>query len=150
MLTLFLFLCYFVYAAVLNYEEDVAAYTVKAATDPRVANRVIVYRPPGNIVSQLDLISSWEKKTGCTLKKINMPEEEIVKLSESKKSSFFNIYIYRNAWDCRVDLFKYLFLIFKQYFYVLFFKKLKICYLNTSNDPWSLHNSSTPLKGQYL
>ena len=93
MLTLFLFLWYFVSAAVLNYEEDVAAYTVKAATDPRVANRVIVYRPPGNIVSQLDLISSWEKKTGRTLKKINMPEEEIVKLSESKKSSFFNIYL---------------------------------------------------------
>ncbi|KAF9679110.1 hypothetical protein SADUNF_Sadunf07G0105900 [Salix dunnii] len=43
--------------AVLNSEEDVAAYTVKAATDPRVANRVIIYRPPGNIVSQLDLIS---------------------------------------------------------------------------------------------
>nr|POF17284.1 isoeugenol synthase 1 [Quercus suber] len=79
--------------AVLNYEEDVAAYTVKAATDPRVGNRVIVYRPPGNIVSQLDLISSWEKKTGRTLKKINMPEEEIVKLSESEKSSLFNIYL---------------------------------------------------------
>ncbi|KAK4567159.1 hypothetical protein RGQ29_003119 [Quercus rubra] len=69
--------------AVLNYEEDVAAYTVQAATDPRVANRVIVYRPPGNIVSQLDLISFWEKKTGRTLKKINMPAEEIVKLSET-------------------------------------------------------------------
>ena len=43
-----------------------------------------------------------------------MPEEEIVKLSESKKSSFFNIYVYRNAWDCLVDLFKYLFLIKKK------------------------------------
>ncbi len=83
----------------LNYEEDVAAYTVKAATDPRVANRVIIYRPPGNIVSQLDLISSWEKKTGRTLKKINVPEEEIVKLSESKKSFAFNILIFRNVWS---------------------------------------------------
>ncbi|KAJ6419144.1 hypothetical protein OIU84_029286 [Salix udensis] len=69
--------------AVLNSEEDVAAYTVKAATDPRVANRVIIYRPPGNIVSQLDLISSWEKKTGQTLKKNYVPEEEIVRLSET-------------------------------------------------------------------
>ncbi|KAJ6741139.1 ISOEUGENOL SYNTHASE 1-LIKE [Salix purpurea] len=68
--------------AVLNSEEDVAAYTVKAATDPRVANRVIIYRPPGNIVSQLDLISSWEKKTGQTLKKNHVPEDEIVRLSE--------------------------------------------------------------------
>ncbi|EEF31838.1 isoeugenol synthase 1 [Ricinus communis] len=68
--------------AVLNYEEDVAAYTVRAATDPRVMNRVIIYRPPENIVSQLDLICSWEKKTGRTLKKNHVPEEEIVKLSE--------------------------------------------------------------------
>lgn len=69
-------------AAVLNYEEDVAAYTVKAATDPQVANRVIIYRPPGNIVSQLDLISSWEKKTGRSHKRVHVPQEEIVKLTE--------------------------------------------------------------------
>ncbi|XP_057970841.1 isoeugenol synthase 1-like [Malania oleifera] len=69
--------------AVLNFEEDVAAYTVKAATDPRVANRVIIYRPPGNIVSQLDLVSSWEKKTGRTLKRKHVPEQEIVNLTES-------------------------------------------------------------------
>jgi uncharacterized protein YbjT (DUF2867 family) len=68
---------------VLNYEGDVAAYTVKAATDERFANRVMVIRPPGNIVSQLDLISSWEKKTGRTLKKTRVPEEEIIKLSET-------------------------------------------------------------------
>ncbi|TYI24639.1 hypothetical protein ES332_A06G249300v1 [Gossypium tomentosum] len=68
---------------VLNYEEDVATYTVKAATDPRVANRVIIYRPPGNIASQLELISAWEKKTGRTLKRVYVPEEELVKLSET-------------------------------------------------------------------
>ncbi|XP_024933808.2 isoeugenol synthase 1 isoform X3 [Ziziphus jujuba] len=69
--------------AVLNYEEDVAAYTVRAATDEKVANRVIVYRPPRNIVSQLDLISAWEKKTGLTLKRTHVPEEEVIKLSEN-------------------------------------------------------------------
>ncbi|XP_015895797.2 isoeugenol synthase 1 isoform X2 [Ziziphus jujuba] len=68
---------------VLNYEEDVAAYTVRAATDEKVANRVIVYRPPRNIVSQLDLISAWEKKTGLTLKRTHVPEEEVIKLSET-------------------------------------------------------------------
>ncbi|XP_021812118.1 isoeugenol synthase 1-like [Prunus avium] len=72
--------------AVLNYEEDVATYTIKAATDPRVANRVIVYRPQGNIVSQLDLISYWEKKTGCTLTRSYVPEEEIIKLSKTLPS----------------------------------------------------------------
>lgn len=68
----------------LNYEEDVATYTIMAANDSRVENRVIIYRPPGNIVSQLDLISSWEKKTGKSLKRLHIPEEEIIKLTESK------------------------------------------------------------------
>ncbi|XWS11532.1 hypothetical protein CRYUN_Cryun37aG0006200 [Craigia yunnanensis] len=68
---------------VFNYEEDVAAYTIKAATDPRVANRVIIYRPPANVASQLELISAWEKKTGRTFKRIYVPEEEIIKLSET-------------------------------------------------------------------
>ncbi|KAF5751776.1 hypothetical protein HS088_TW02G00794 [Tripterygium wilfordii] len=68
---------------VLNYEEDVATYTLKAATDPNVQNRVIIYRPPKNIISQMELISSWEKKTGRTLKKIHVPEEELIRLSET-------------------------------------------------------------------
>ncbi|KAF8405923.1 hypothetical protein HHK36_008001 [Tetracentron sinense] len=70
--------------AVLNFEGDIAAYTVKAANDPRTCNRTIIYKPPANIVSQLDLISSWEKKTGQNLRKVHFPEEEIIKLSESK------------------------------------------------------------------
>uniref|UniRef100_A0A7N0UIS9 NmrA-like domain-containing protein n=1 Tax=Kalanchoe fedtschenkoi TaxID=63787 RepID=A0A7N0UIS9_KALFE len=69
--------------AVLNYEEDVAAYTIKSANDQRAANRVIIYRPPGNIVSQLDLIAAWEKKTGRTIKRNHIPEAEIIKLSET-------------------------------------------------------------------
>ncbi|XP_031384822.1 isoeugenol synthase 1-like isoform X3 [Punica granatum] len=69
--------------AVLNFEEDIAAYTVKAATDPRAANRVIIYRPIGNIASQLDLITWWEERTERTLKRIHIPEEEIVKLTET-------------------------------------------------------------------
>ncbi|CAL5373087.1 unnamed protein product [Camellia sinensis] len=70
-------------SAVLNYEEDVAAYTIKASTDPRACNRVIFYRPHLNIVSQLDLLSSWEKKTGRSFKRTYVSEESIVKLSES-------------------------------------------------------------------
>lgn len=65
-------------------------YTVRAATDPRVENRVIIYRPEGNIITQLDLIASWEKKTGRTLKRSHVPEEEIIKLAECK------IYRYRS------------------------------------------------------
>jgi hypothetical protein len=71
--------------AVMNYEEDIAMYTIKMADDPETCNRVVIYRPQKNIVSQLELISLWEKKTGKTFNRIYVPEDEIVKLSESKK-----------------------------------------------------------------
>ncbi|XP_057793593.1 eugenol synthase 1-like [Salvia miltiorrhiza] len=69
--------------AVLIYEEDIGIYTIKVATDPRTCNRVVVYRPPANVVSQLDLISLWEKKTGRFLNKTHITEQEIVTLSQS-------------------------------------------------------------------
>ncbi|RDX59021.1 Isoeugenol synthase 1, partial [Mucuna pruriens] len=70
--------------AVLNYEEDIAMYTVKAANDPRTCNRVVIYRPPKNIISQNELISLWEHKSGLNFRKDFVPEEEIVNLSQSK------------------------------------------------------------------
>ncbi|KAI9383593.1 hypothetical protein POPTR_013G103701v4 [Populus trichocarpa] len=69
--------------AVMNYEEDIAMYTIKMADDPETCNRVVIYRPQKNIVSQLELISLWEKKTGKTFNRIYVPEDEIVKLSET-------------------------------------------------------------------
>nr|XP_011459499.1 PREDICTED: LOW QUALITY PROTEIN: isoeugenol synthase 1-like [Fragaria vesca subsp. vesca] len=69
--------------AVFNYEKDVAAYTIRAATDPRAANRILICRPQGNIISQLELISAWEEKTGRTLKRIHVPEQEIIELSKT-------------------------------------------------------------------
>ncbi|POO00181.1 Hopanoid-associated sugar epimerase [Trema orientale] len=68
--------------AVFNYEEDIAIYTIKAATDPRTCNRIITYRPQANIVSQLELISIWEKKTGRSFNRVYVLEEELIKLSE--------------------------------------------------------------------
>ncbi|KAI5567490.1 hypothetical protein BDE02_13G093600 [Populus trichocarpa] len=68
---------------VMNYEEDIAMYTIKMADDPETCNRVVIYRPQKNIVSQLELISLWEKKTGKTFNRIYVPEDEIVKLSET-------------------------------------------------------------------
>lgn len=69
--------------AVLNYEEDIAIYTIKVACDPRLCNRVVIYRPPENVISQNELISLWEKKTGRRFNRIHTPEEEVVKLSQS-------------------------------------------------------------------
>ncbi|RVW67263.1 Eugenol synthase 1 [Vitis vinifera] len=49
--------------AVLNYEEDIALYTIKVANDPTACNRIVIFLPPKNIISQLELIALWEKKT---------------------------------------------------------------------------------------
>ncbi|KAF2305461.1 hypothetical protein GH714_005513 [Hevea brasiliensis] len=70
-------------AAVLNYEEDIAIYTIKAADDPRTLNRVVIYRPEKNIISQFELISLWEKKTGQSLNKVHISEKHIVELSKT-------------------------------------------------------------------
>lgn len=77
----------------MNCEEDIGLYTIKVATDPRACNRVVIYRPSTNVISQLELISLWEKKTGKVFKKTHIPEEEIVTLSESKYSSDENVHV---------------------------------------------------------
>ncbi|VVA32993.1 PREDICTED: isoflavone reductase [Prunus dulcis] len=68
---------------VMNYEQDIATYTIKAATDPRAANNTITCRPKGNIISQLDLISLWEKKTGRTLKRVYVSAQQLIEYSKT-------------------------------------------------------------------
>ncbi|XAR73254.1 Isoeugenol synthase [Bertholletia excelsa] len=46
------------------------AYTIKAATDPRARNR-------------LDLVSSWQIKTGRTFQITHLPEQQIIQLTRS-------------------------------------------------------------------
>ncbi|KAK6129608.1 hypothetical protein DH2020_036653 [Rehmannia glutinosa] len=69
--------------AVLNYEDDVGIFTIKVATDPRTCNRVVIYRPTANIISQNELISMWENKKGKTFNKVHVSEEEMATLSET-------------------------------------------------------------------
>ncbi|KAL1825661.1 hypothetical protein ACET3Z_012439 [Daucus carota] len=66
-----------------TYEKDVAGYTVEVATDPRTENGLVICRLPKNVISQLDLISCWEKKARRTMEKTYISEEEIIKLSQS-------------------------------------------------------------------
>lgn len=68
---------------VLNYEEDVGFYTIRVATDPRARNRVVVYRPSTNIISQLELISLWKKKTSEEPRIVHVSEEELVAFSKT-------------------------------------------------------------------
>jgi len=71
--------CYILFSAIIVGEEDIATYTIKAIDDPRALNKILYMRPPSNIYSHNELVSLWEKKTGKTLEKIYLTEEEVVK-----------------------------------------------------------------------
>ncbi|XP_065879154.1 eugenol synthase 1-like [Euphorbia lathyris] len=68
---------------VMNYEEDVAMYTIKAADDPKTFNRLLNIRPEKNIISQLQLIHLWEKKTSRTFNNLHIPHKQMLHLSLS-------------------------------------------------------------------
>ncbi|ESQ27612.1 hypothetical protein EUTSA_v10018910mg [Eutrema salsugineum] len=65
--------------AVLNKEEDIVAYIMRAVDDPRTLNKTIYINPPKNIVSQNDIVALWESKIGKTLEKTYVSEEELLK-----------------------------------------------------------------------
>ncbi|KAJ4716525.1 putative Isoflavone reductase [Melia azedarach] len=58
---------------------DVAAITINAVDDPRTLNKVLYFRPPGNVYSMNKLVETWESKIGKKLEKIYLPEEELLK-----------------------------------------------------------------------
>ena len=80
LLSSYLALCSVVFLA----EEDVGTYTIKTVDDPRTLNKTLYMKPPANIYSFNDLVSLWEKKTGKTLEKIYLPEEEVLKRIQGK------------------------------------------------------------------
>ncbi|TVU22306.1 hypothetical protein EJB05_31991 [Eragrostis curvula] len=59
-------------------EEDIAAYTMRAVDDERTLNKILYMRPPANVLSHNELISLWEKKSGRTLQRMHIPEEEVL------------------------------------------------------------------------
>ncbi|GLJ37803.1 hypothetical protein SUGI_0768590 [Cryptomeria japonica] len=69
--------------AVMNLEDDIAALNIMVANDPRTLNKLVIYKPPMNVISQSELVSLWEEKTGRTLKRVYLPEAEMVKLSDT-------------------------------------------------------------------
>eukprot|EP00253_Pinus_taeda_P016829 PITA_16829 len=68
-------------AAVLNLEDDIAAFTIRVANDSRTMNKLVIYKPPGNVISQSELVSAWERKSGRPLRRVFLPEIETVRLS---------------------------------------------------------------------
>jgi hypothetical protein len=58
-------------------EMDVARFTIRALSDPRTLNRTVHIRPPDNVLSQNDLMSLWELKSGFALKREYIPTSTI-------------------------------------------------------------------------
>jgi phenylcoumaran benzylic ether reductase len=66
-------------------ENDMSKLVTRAVEDPRTLNRILYVRPPGNTCSFSHLVTLWEK-TGKSLDKYHMPQEELVK--RIRESSF--------------------------------------------------------------
>ncbi|TVU32570.1 hypothetical protein EJB05_24303, partial [Eragrostis curvula] len=66
-------------------EKDMSMLVIRAVEDPRTLNKIYI-RPPANMCSFSHLVSLWEEKTGKSLDKYYMPEEELVK--KIKESPF--------------------------------------------------------------
>jgi uncharacterized membrane protein YukC len=64
---------------VINKEEDVAAYMIKAVDDLRTLNKTLYISPPNNILSMNEMVTLWEKKIGKSLEKTHISEEQILK-----------------------------------------------------------------------
>ncbi|CAA7013586.1 unnamed protein product [Microthlaspi erraticum] len=71
--------------AIINTEEDIVAYTLKAVDDSRTLNKILYIHPPKNIVSQNDMVGLWERKIGKTLDKTYVSEEELLKTIEESQ-----------------------------------------------------------------
>ncbi|XAR59554.1 hypothetical protein NMG60_11015429 [Bertholletia excelsa] len=68
--------------AISNSEADLGTYTSGAVDDPRILNRILYLRPPGNTYTVNELVSCWEKKIGRVLEKTSLSEEELLKKIE--------------------------------------------------------------------
>ncbi|KFK31673.1 hypothetical protein AALP_AA6G144000 [Arabis alpina] len=72
--------------AIINTEEDIVAYTMKAVDDPRTLNKILYIHPPNNIVSQNDMVALWERKISKTLVKTYVSEKQLLKSIQEARS----------------------------------------------------------------
>ncbi|KAK2659937.1 hypothetical protein Ddye_006470 [Dipteronia dyeriana] len=59
-------------------EDDIAMYTIKAVDDPRTLNKTLYIRPSKNILSQRQVVETWEKLIGKELNKSSISKEEFL------------------------------------------------------------------------
>ncbi|MCO5608060.1 hypothetical protein L7F22_062265 [Adiantum nelumboides] len=58
-------------------EEDIGIYAIKAALDSRAENKTVHLKLPKNHLSQNELVSLWESKTGKTLERVYESEQDM-------------------------------------------------------------------------
>lgn len=68
----------------MNSENDIASLMIMMENAPRTMNKLVIYRPTDNIISQSELVSLWEKKARRTLNRVFLPKAAMVRLSKSE------------------------------------------------------------------
>ncbi|MCO5566423.1 hypothetical protein L7F22_020100, partial [Adiantum nelumboides] len=68
-------------------DEDIAMYALKAALDPRAENKIVHLKLPKNHLSQNEMVSLWESKTGKRLERVFESEEDMRKSFEGVSSA---------------------------------------------------------------
>ncbi|KAL0331014.1 UNVERIFIED_CONTAM: Bifunctional pinoresinol-lariciresinol reductase [Sesamum angustifolium] len=59
-------------------EDDIATYTIKTIDDPRTLNKTLYIRPPLNILSQRQVVQTWEKLIGKELHKTTISKQDFL------------------------------------------------------------------------
>ncbi|KAL3697294.1 hypothetical protein R1sor_011370 [Riccia sorocarpa] len=67
---------------IVNNEEDIATFTLKAILDAGTENKTLHIRPKENRVSQRDIVTLWEKKIGHTLEKTVVSQEDVARITQ--------------------------------------------------------------------
>ncbi|XP_065847321.1 phenylcoumaran benzylic ether reductase Betv6-like [Euphorbia lathyris] len=69
--------------AILNKEEDIGTYTIRAVDDPRTLNKTLLIKPLKNIITLNEIVALKEKKLGKSLLKMYVSEEQLLKEIEA-------------------------------------------------------------------
>jgi leucoanthocyanidin reductase len=67
--------------------SDIGKFTVKAAYDPRAANKIVHFRPASNLLSTNEMASLWESKIGRTLPRETLSEDELLAMAAGSDST---------------------------------------------------------------
>ncbi|GAQ88130.1 NAD(P)-binding Rossmann-fold superfamily protein [Klebsormidium nitens] len=80
-------------------EGDIGTYTIKAALDPRAANKTVHLEPPQNFLTQNELIALAEKARGKTYKRKTVSAEELLQQYKTFDPSIkFLPYLHYSIW----------------------------------------------------